>query len=114
MTFREVMLQQPRPASVRAISLPRRQRFYPSPTDWRDEILYFLLPDRFSDGQEAGRLLLDRNNLPGARPAWFRFDQWAQGGSDRWQGGTLKGIQSKLAYLKELGITILWIGPVFK
>ena len=23
--------------------------YHPSPADWRDEVLYFLLPDRFSD-----------------------------------------------------------------
>jgi len=114
MPFRETILAQPRPGSVRDVLLPRRKRFYPSPSDWRDEILYFLLPDRFSDGQESGRQLLDRTNLTGARPTWFRFDQWAQGGSDRWQGGNIKGIQSKLDYLRGLGITTLWIGPVFK
>jgi hypothetical protein len=26
--------------------------YFPSPIDWRDEVLYFLLPDRFSDGNE--------------------------------------------------------------
>ncbi len=26
--------------------------YFPSPMDWRDEVLYFLLPDRFSDGNE--------------------------------------------------------------
>ncbi len=29
-----------------------------SPADWRDEVLYFLLPDRFSDGREDTRELL--------------------------------------------------------
>ncbi|HEX3315102.1 MAG TPA: alpha-amylase family glycosyl hydrolase [Gemmataceae bacterium] len=114
MSFRDTILAQPRPVSVRGVVLPRRDQFFPSPADWRDEVLYFLLPDRFSDAQEAGRPLLDRANLPGGRPAGFRFDRWAQGGSDRWQGGTLAGIRSKLAYLKGLGVTTLWVGPVFK
>ena len=68
MSFQEVMLGQPRPASVRAVQLPRRQEFFPSPQDWRDEVIYFLLPDRFGDGNEAQRPLLDRRNLAGARP----------------------------------------------
>src|SRR5689334_5571365 len=114
MAFRDVLLGQPRPSSVRGVPLPRRERFFPSPADWRDEVLYFLLPDRFSDGQEAGRPLLDRANLPGARPAGFGFDRWAQGGGERWQGGTIRGVRSKLDYLKGLGVTALWIGPVFK
>src|SRR4051812_28444281 len=67
-------------------------------------IVYFLLPDRFSDGNEAGRPLLDRSKLPGARPASFRFDGWSRSGVDRYQGGTIRGVISKLDYLKSLGI----------
>ena len=63
MSFIDTQLGQNRPASVRGIELPRRERYHPSPADWRDETLYFLLPDRFSDGQEECRLLLDRRDL---------------------------------------------------
>jgi glycosidase len=114
MAFRDDVLGQPRPASLASLTLPRRQRFFPSPPDWRDEVLYFLLPDRFSDGEEAGRPMLDRANLAAARPPAFRFDRWAEGGGERWQGGTIRGITSKIGYLKGLGVTCLWVGPVFK
>ena len=114
MSFREVTSHQQRPASVRNIQLPRRESYFPSPPDWRDEVLYFLLPDRFSDGREATRPLLNRVNLPAARPAGFSIERWAQSGGERWQGGTIGGIRSKLDYLKGLGVTTLWIGPVFK
>jgi glycosidase len=119
MSFIDTQLGQNRPASVRGIELPRRERYHPSPADWRDETLYFLLPDRFSDGQEQSRSMLDRRNLAAARPdtpgggAW-RWDRWAQSGAERWQGGTLRGVRSKLDYLKNLGVTAIWIGPVFK
>jgi len=57
-----------RPASIfgpGGVSLPRRVSFHPSPVDWRDEVLYFLLVDRFSDGHEDGRpLLAPRAALP--------------------------------------------------
>jgi glycosidase len=33
---------------------------------------------------------------------------------DGWQGGTLKGLKSKLGYLRRLGVTAIWISPVFK
>ena len=119
MPFTDAQLSQNRPASVRNIALPRRERYHPSPSDWRDETLYFLLPDRFSDGQEQTRPLLDRRNLTAARPAppngeAWRWDLWAKSGAERWQGGTLRGIRSKLGYLKKLGVTTLWIGPIFK
>jgi glycosidase len=82
-------------------------------------VLYFLLPDRFSDGAEAARPLLDRADLAAARPApagadGWRWDRWAGSGSDRWQGGTIRGVASKLDYVKQLGATALWVGPVFK
>ncbi len=119
MAFTDIQLSQNRPSSVRDIDLPRRESNYPSPADWRDETLYFLLPDRFSDGKEQTRPLLDRGDLAAARPsnangeAW-RWDRWAESGAERWQGGTLRGVRSKLGYLKGLGVTAIWIGPVFK
>jgi glycosidase len=114
MSFAATLLGQPRPGSVRSVPFPHRQPYYPSPVDWRNEVLYFLLPDRFSDGDEATRPLLNRANLPAARPPGFRFDQWTQSGGERWQGGTLAGVTSKLNYLQDLGVTTLWVGPVFK
>ena len=114
MSFSDTILARPRPSSVREVLLPRREKFHPSPSDWRDEVLYFLLPDRFSDGQENSRPLLDRNNLAAARPEGFGFDRWSESGGDRYQGGTINGIRSKLDYLKGLGITAIWVGPIFK
>jgi glycosidase len=35
-------------------------------------------------------------------------------GGTVFQGGTIAGVQSKLPYLKGLGATALWVGPVFK
>jgi len=108
------------PKSIRTdVALPRRQQYHRSPADWRDEILYFLLVDRFSDGQENNRPVLDRKNRRGARPqghdgqSW-RWDRWAESGAFRWQGGTLKGVESKLDYLKRLGVSTIWLSPVFK
>jgi glycosidase len=118
MRFADVALPRERPERIREdVSLPRRRQYHPSPADWRDEVLYFLLVDRFSDGGEDARPMLDRNDLAAARapagPAW-RWDQWAKSGGERWQGGTLKGVQSKLGYLRRLGVTTIWLSPVFK
>jgi hypothetical protein len=69
-----------RPSSVQSARevLSRAQSvdgYTPSPADWRDEVLYFLLPDRFSDGQEAARPLLSRDQIRELRagqscPGW--------------------------------------------
>jgi glycosidase len=118
--FAARMLGTPVPARLRdGMVFPRRRRFHPSPGDWRDEVLYFLLVDRFSDAQEGSRPLLDRRQLTAARPhgadgqAW-RWDRWAESGAQRWQGGTIQGVWSKLDYLQDLGVTAIWLSPVFK
>ncbi|MDX1983429.1 MAG: alpha-amylase family glycosyl hydrolase, partial [Bryobacteraceae bacterium] len=92
-------------------------RYFPSPLDWRDEVLYFLLPDRFSDGRETERPLLSRDEIRAlrtgtARPGW-NWKDWADSGK-RWQGGTINGIRGRLEYLKDLGVSAIWMGPVFK
>jgi len=116
--FAERALGSSRPGSIEDdVVLPRRQQYYPSPVDWRDETLYFLLVDRFSDGLESGRKLLNRSELWKARPdiagkPWS-WQLWAESGGSRWQGGNLQGIASKLGYLKGLGISAIWISPVF-
>jgi glycosidase len=64
--------------------------------DWREEIIYQVLIDRFADG-DAG------NN--------WRVDVSAPG---KWHGGDWRGLEEKLDYLDELGVTTLWISPVVK
>src|SRR5512139_2025132 len=97
--FATTQLGGPPPQSIVSdVAFPRRERFHPSPGDWRDEVLYFLLVDRFSDAQEDSRPLLDRTNRAAARPAAadgepWRWDRWAESGAHRWQGGTLDGVR---------------------
>ncbi len=117
--FADAALRRARPERVRGeVVLPRRLQAFPSPVDWRDEVLYFLLVDRFSDGLEHTRPLLDRGALPAARRmpdgSPWRWLSWAESGAGRWQGGTLRGVRSKLSYLAGLGVTALWLSPVFR
>ena len=120
MSFTNNVLSHARPVSIRHdVELPRRQSYHASPVDWRDEILYFLLVDRFSDGREHTRPLLDRDNPAAARPSSsngdsWRWDRWSESGAERWQGGHLQGVSSKLDYLESLGVTTIWLSPVFK
>ncbi|MCU0526728.1 MAG: alpha-amylase family glycosyl hydrolase [Elainella sp. Prado103] len=117
------LLTENRPETLAEVKLlldrARRDRipYFPSPIDWRDQVLYFLLPDRFSDGQESSRALLTRREIDqlrqtSNRPDW-NWQKWAESGK-RWQGGTINGIRSQLNYLQQLGITTIWVGPVFK
>src|SRR5262249_61206189 len=116
MSFIDTQLSQNRPASVRGIDLPRRKRYPPSPADWRDETLYFLLPDRFSDGQEQSRPLLDRNNLAAARPAQpdgvaWRWALWAQSGASEGHGGTRGRVGESVSCWDDDVRRTGWFGP---
>eukprot|EP00727_Mastigamoeba_balamuthi_P001173 m51a1_g11052 putative alpha-amylase (731) ;mRNA; f:507407-510030 len=102
---------------------PRRPVYHPSPEDWRDEVFYFALVDRFSDGNEERREVMpgDLSSLEGraelrrVRDAGrIMWDLWARSGAERFQGGTLQGAISKLDYLLGLGVTTLWLSPVLK
>jgi glycosidase len=99
-----------------------RRKFHPSPAAWEDQVLYFLLLDRFSDGKEKDGYR-DNQDLPvrtGGTPLYrpensgrVDYDTWFRAGGD-WQGGTLAGLKSKLGYLRRVGVTALWVSPVFR
>jgi glycosidase len=64
--------------------------------DWRDQVIYQIIVDRFSDG--------DPNNDWGVEPSV----------PGKFHGGDWQGIIDHLDYLKSLGVTALWISPVVK
>ncbi len=71
-----------------------------------DEVIYFLLPDRFENGDPSN----DRGGLTGDRLA-TGYDPTHKG---FFHGGDLKGLTSKLDYIKGLGATAVWVAPVFQ
>jgi glycosidase len=91
--------------------LMKERTYYNSPYDWEDEILYFLLVDRFSNGTEKD--IYRPEDYENAIVDEESRKRWDEAG-DKWNGGTLKGIQGKLSYLKNMGVTAIWISPVFK
>ncbi|WP_294088389.1 alpha-amylase family glycosyl hydrolase [Sphingomonas sp.] len=71
-----------------------------------DEIIYFLLPDRFDNADPAN----DRGGLTGDRLK-TGYDPTSKG---FYHGGDLKGVIRRLDYLQHLGVTAIWVGPIFK
>ncbi|HEV8535982.1 MAG TPA: alpha-amylase family glycosyl hydrolase [Candidatus Limnocylindria bacterium] len=61
--------------------------------DWRDEAIYMVMTDRFRNGDPRN----DGDSIPGK--------------ADWWQGGDLQGVIDELDYIKELGMTAIWITP---
>ncbi|MDE2047318.1 MAG: alpha-amylase, partial [Betaproteobacteria bacterium] len=68
----------------------------PAP-DWRDQIIYFVVTDRFDDGDPA-------NNDQGAH----EYDPRDNG---KYSGGDLAGLTRRLGYIQGLGATAVWITP---
>jgi alpha-amylase len=62
--------------------------------DFRDEVIYQVVTDRFADGDPANNGSVDPSDLA------------------RHQGGDFRGIREQLDYLERLGATMLWISPV--
>jgi len=113
-------------AEIDLRSLLTAKRFFPSPAAWEDQVLYFLLVDRFSDGKEKGYRDLNGNVIgTGTTPLFRPADalnavqtvadaaRWRDAGG-RYVGGTLAGVTSKLGYLKRMGVTAIWLSPIFK
>ena len=65
-------------------------------TDWRDEVIYQLIVDRFHNGDVNNDYNVDTRSLA------------------RYHGGDWQGIIDKLDYLQDLGVTTLWISPPVK
>jgi len=66
-----------------------------------DDVIYFVIPDRFADGDMS-------NNDPEKSKGLFdrRYGR-------HYHGGDLEGLISKLPYLKSLGVTAIWTTPVY-
>ena len=105
-------------------NLTASRPYFPSPTAWEDRVFYFLLPDRFSDGNENDYLDNDGNSVstgsiapytPDANGNALKEDaeSWREAGKN-YVGGNLKGLTQKIGYLKRLGVNAVWLGPIFK
>lgn len=71
-----------------------------------DEIIYFVLQDRFENGDPSN----DRAGIEG-RPSDHGFDPEDKG---FFHGGDLAGLTARLDYIEALGATAIWLGPIYK
>lgn len=71
----------------------------------QDEVIYFLLPDRFENGDPA-----NDHGGPNRGALVDGFDQTRAG---FYHGGDLKGVTRRLDYIEGLGATAIWLAPIF-
>lgn len=88
------------------------------PTWYKEGILYHIFVDRFNNGNRNGKIDNPKKNS-------FIYGNWedipmyikdSKGDIIRWDfhGGNLRGIINKLGYLKKLGVSILYLSPIFE
>lgn len=67
--------------------------------DWDESVIYFMVTDRFFDGNESN------NTASGAQT-------YGKDNAGLYHGGDFAGITQKLDYLEDLGINTIWITPI--
>ncbi len=89
--------------SVEQLNFTPHTEVFPSPDDWRDQVIYQVLIDRFDDAKDRPPYNPKRSKR-GRDPAE----------GQRFQGGKLRGITRRLDYIQGLGCTTIWISPPLK
>lgn len=72
------------------------QTFADEKREWRDEVIYSIMIDRFNNGEPKNDKQLDVGNLEG------------------YQGGDIRGIIKRLDYIKKMGFTAVMLSPLFE
>ena len=71
-----------------------------------DDVFYFVLPNRFNNAE------------PDNDTGGYGGDKFSHGfdPTDKafYHGGDIKGVTAKLDYLRDMGVTAIWMGPIFK
>lgn len=91
---------------------------YKTPNWWKSCVCYQIFPDRFANANENGEFLDSRGDIikrnwgdtPFYKPEQFGGEYLA----NDFFGGNLLGIEQKLPYIKDLGISCIYLNPIFK
>ena len=92
---------QPAATSNGLLLLERAETDAPAPFDWHNATVYFVLTDRFENGDPSNDQSYGRHK-----------DGMAEIGT--FHGGDLRGLTNKLDYLQQLGVNALWISAPFE
>lgn len=98
------------------------QQGFETPAWFRRSVMYQIFPDRFAaDTLGTAQKGYDYHRRMGHRievSSWDSPVKWQPGNGERdyvpndFYGGTFKGIESKLPYLKSLGVGVVYLNPI--
>lgn len=74
--------------------------------DVRDDVFYFVMPDRFDNG--------DKSNDLGSKTIKISSGGFDPTSNAHYHGGDIKGLQNRLDYLKDMGISAIWMTPILR
>ena len=97
LTLRTAAGQAPVPFTI-AAPLARAGRFQGFN---QDDAMYLVMPDRFANGDTT-------NDSPAVSPGMHDRSKGRY-----YHGGDLEGLRKRLPYLKQLGITAIWLNPLY-
>ena len=74
--------------------------------DVRDDVFYFVMPDRFDNG--------DTSNDMGSKTIEVSRGGFDPTSTGHYHGGDLKGLTNRLDYLKDMGVSAIWLTPILR
>lgn len=74
--------------------------------DVQEEVFYFVMPDRFNNG--------NTDNDLGSKTQPISAGGFDKSHKGMFHGGDIEGLKDKLPYLKELGISAIWLTPILR
>ena len=89
---------------------------YDTPKEFKGKVMYQIFPDRF---YQVGKPDLKEKLKPftihenKAETPYYLPNEQGEVLNNDFYGGTLQGIQEKLPYLRELGVSVLYLNPIF-
>ncbi len=89
---------------------------FKTPEEFAGGVMYQIFPDRFyNSGKKKNNVPKDRiyHNSPKELPEWHENKTYRRWNAD-FYGGDLKGIEEKLPYLEKLGVTCIYLNPIFE
>ncbi|WP_448547858.1 alpha-amylase family glycosyl hydrolase [Thalassotalea fusca] len=72
----------------------------------QDDVFYFVMPDRFANG--------DPSNDNGSSTIAVSSGGFDPSNKGMYHGGDIKGLEQKLPYLADLGVSAIWMTPILR